>query len=170
MQRQRQKLQVWSFNFHFCHCCLIQNLNRVEPEVYKAMGLFALIISSKLGDRVTHLKRHVSRNLLMWRRAVSSRFTGHYIYASTLTGGASSAVGYGNKLPKRKKAPLNNLGHREFFRTGLRRRGWCLDGFPFNSNNNFLEKHTLFVIHVLWLHPPDKFTAVIWFVLCWINW
>ena len=156
MQRQRQKLQVWSFNFHFCHCCLIQNLNRVEPEVYKAMGLFALIISSKLGDRVTHLKRHVSRNLLMWRRAVSSRFTGHYIYASTLTEGASSTVGYGNKLSKRKKATLNNLGHREFFR--------------FNSNNNFLEKHTLFVIHVLWLHPPDKFTAVIWFVLCWINW
>ena len=44
--------------------------------------------------------------------------------------------------------------------------GWCLDGFPFNSNNNFLEKHTLFVIHVLWLHPSDKFTAVIRFVLC----
>ena len=47
--------------------------------------------------------------------------------------------------------------------------GWYLDGFPINSNNNFLEKHTLFVIHVLWLHPSDKFTAVIWFVPCWIN-
>ena len=59
--------------------------------------------------------------------------------------GASSTVGCRNKLSKRKKASLNNFGHREFFRAGFRRvvPRW----FPLiNSNTNFLEKHTRYLL------------------------